>query len=123
MVSFSRSVAKSFEYLKENRSEFKDCDATIEFTYVFNDMFDYLNGKSKFHFDCKGPISSKNFKKWSSDFDFYEQYIRNLTHVNGKNVLVGPRKTAFIGFLINLKSVRHLYRLYVQTNHLRKAII
>ena len=111
-------MAKSLEYLKTNYQEFKDCDGTIEFTYIFNDLFDYLNGKSKFDFGCKGPLNSDNFQKWSSDFEFYESYIKDLAHSNGKKVLVGQRKTAFIGFLINMKSVRFLYRLYVQTRHL-----
>ena len=111
-------MAKSLEYLKSNYEEFKDCDGTIEFTYIFNDLFDYLNGKSKFDFGCKSPLNSANFQKWSSDFDFYESYIKDLARSNRKKVLVGQRKTAFIGFLTNMNSSRFLYRICTNSSHL-----
>ena len=98
MVSFSRSVAKSLEYLKSNYEEFKDCDGTIEFTYIFNDLFNYFNGKSKFDFGCKGPLNSANFHKWSSDFDFHKSYIKDLADSNGKKSLLVNAKLLLLDF-------------------------
>lgn len=40
---FSKSVAASLTYLKQTNPDFKDCQATIDFTTYMNDLFDVLN--------------------------------------------------------------------------------
>ena len=119
--TFSRSVAKSFEYLQNilKNSDFENCDATIEFTYVVNDLFDWLNSKNKFGKRNKAPLSKENYLEWTTKFEFFTEYIKNLKHVDGQSVLKGPRKAGFMGFIIAMKSFRFMYDLYVRTNQLQ----
>lgn len=49
---FSDSVADSLSYMLKNKVEgFKNCQATIDFLRIFNDLFDVLNSRSIW---CKG---------------------------------------------------------------------
>ena len=122
--TFSKSVGKSLIYCRDiaKSADFLDCEQTVKFINIVNDMFDFLNSKSKFAKECKGPISQTNFEIWSSRFEEFASYISTLKHKDGKSVLTGPRKATFLGFLVALKSIRHIYDLYVQTNHLKYVL-
>ena len=118
--TLSKSVAKSIGYcdkVLENPS-FTGSEATINFIRTFDDLFDLLNSKSKFGKDSKGPLCKKNFDVWSEKFKTYTQYILSLKHGNGVPVIKGPRKAAFLGFIVTMKSFLHIYCCYVQTGHL-----
>ena len=65
------------------------------------------------------PLCQENFDLWSKKFDEYTQYLLSLKHVNGQLLVKGPRKSAFMGFVVTMKSIMYIYQCYVKTNHLQ----
>ena len=61
------------------------------------------------------PISRETF---SFCENWLEKARPGLKHAGGQPVIEGPRKQAFLGFIITLESLLFVYRCYIQTNHL-----
>lgn len=60
----SNSVADSMMFFKSSPqygSRFKNCDATVKFVKIINNLFDIFNSKSNFAFGFKKAISKQNF--------------------------------------------------------------
>ena len=118
--TLSESVADAIDYCREHLKlpAFMNSEATTKFLRTFNSLFDVLNSKSKFGKRMKAPIDSKNFAEICDFFETAKIYICDLKHVSGKRLVDGPRKKAFVGFLANMESFKHMYKAYVQTGHL-----
>ena len=119
--TLSKSTANALS-LCENvlkKPEFKGAKATSEFCQIFNDVFDILNSKSKFGKGYSAPIDSESYEHLKEKFEYIEKYIHGLKMKNGHLVIEGPRKSAFLGILITLKSFLYIYQCYVQTRNIQ----
>ena len=57
----------------------------------------------------KAPMSKKNQSIWEDTFRRSANYIRGLRHPDGTSVLKGPRRAAFIGWLVNIDSLTRMF--------------
>lgn len=106
----SRSVEDALKYCKiKNIPGFEDCDGTVDFIVIFNDLFYILNSRSLRDKHLKRAINQNNEEEIFRELDKAENYIRSLREKSGKLVLTGVRKTGFMGFLIFIHSMRTLY--------------
>ena len=115
----SASVADAIEFcdLDLNVSEFKGSKATVEFLRNFNDLFDILNSRNLKHFGFKQPLNEQNSLKIIENLNRIYDYICNLKlRINGPVILEEHRKTGFLGFLICIKSIIHLYMTLVKSD-------
>lgn len=116
----SESAAKSMETflsLPHTKNIFEGCEATVEFTRRFNNLFDIFNSKSDSKFNIfKSPIKQQNKDQIFGYLDETINYIMNLRveSPQGESVLNFRRKTAFIGFIINITNLKQIYLKYVE---------
>lgn len=105
--------------------EFSDVDATIKFIEIFNAGFDILNSRSS---NCNGnkkAVCEENVKQISEFTSRITHYIQGLKVYENNNfvpVLESNRKMGFIGFIVCLNSLKHLYSNLIATgklNHLK----
>lgn len=118
----SESVAKSMEKfasISQTKDKFKECEATVEFTRKFNQLFDIFNSRES---DCKQnefkqPLTISSSGKIFKFFYEMIDYIKNLRlSPDGKSIIFSLRKTGFKGFIINMINLRALYKQYVATS-------
>lgn len=125
--TFSDSVAKSMQFLKEqSHPEFKDSGATIEFVKIMNTLFDICNGRHQVSTNIfKRPLSDGNTRVIFDCFDSYKTYFKNLK-VSEKDkfvpVLKSTRRTAFRGYFINMHSIRLMYQEFVEEKKLLTSL-
>ena len=67
-----------------NLPQFREAEATAEFCYVFNVLFDLNNSNNTFCKHSKAPLSNGNQIYWDHEFRKCEQYIMGLKHEDGK---------------------------------------
>lgn len=108
--TLSLSVAKSMELLlRSGDKTFSNASGTIIFTKNFNKAFDIFNAK---HCDSNNVFrKGLNLKYAEKIFEFlnyFSGYIKSI-HYEGKNILKSKRKTGFLGFLINIETLRYFY--------------
>jgi hypothetical protein len=110
--TLSRSVADALDFCNDSLKlpEFKHCEATSKFIRHVDVLFDIMNSRSPFGKGSKSPMRLSNEHQWSEVFDSCEKYISQLKTEDGKLLINSARKTAFIGFLINIKSFRHIFQ-------------
>ncbi|GFS26772.1 THAP domain-containing protein 9 [Elysia marginata] len=106
----STSVADAIEYLREDKkmAQFKGSKATFRFTRLIDKLFDICNSRSPIGKYSKAPISLGNLPQTLVDLESINQYIRSLTDIKKSKLTTGRRKTAFIGFLVTIKSITTL---------------
>ncbi|CAG4987354.1 unnamed protein product [Colias eurytheme] len=110
----SASVAESLDMCREkNIPGFENSAATARFIRVFNDLFDILNSRTMKAKGWKRPIADFNCEDVWKFFENAEKYIRNLRFADSTLVLKSRRKTGFLGFIICIRSIRHIYDLHV----------
>lgn len=107
--------------------EFANADATVEFINIFNDLFDVFNTKSignenKF----KNSLCSENAADIFEFFERAEIYIRNLKMISmtNKRIFLCKSKlnTAFTGFIIDMTSLRMIYKQFVEDQNLMTSL-
>lgn len=119
--TLSESVADGLKFCREELQleEFKNSDATEEFIRVFNDAFDVLNSKNALSFNMKAPMRTNNEQKWRAVFDKTRKYILDLKLQDGTKVVNSRRKTGFLGFLVNFRSLENLFERLVRNGRLQ----
>lgn len=121
----SESVAKSmetFSVLPHTESIFEGCEGTVQFTRRWNNIFDIFNSKVNSNDNIfKTPINQHSKEKIFAYLDESINYIMNLrvSSPHGESVLKIRRKTAFLGFIINITNLKQLHLNYVETNKIR----
>lgn len=110
----SQSVASALSILNESDSSFKDCEATVQFLSLFNDLFDIFNSMDTNAEGFKRPLSVENIDLYRRVFEYVEEFIKSIKLSNGTPVLQSRNKTGFLGFLINIQSFREMFRIYVE---------
>lgn len=117
----SESAAKSMELLlslPETKSLFEGSEAMIDFFRRFDKLFDILNSsvaedkKSIF----KNPINDDSKDQIYAFLDETIHYIKNLRiSPQGKSVLYSRRKTAYVGFVLNMVNLKEIRSKYLDT--------
>lgn len=114
--TLSKSVAESLHYLMEAGVHgFKNCAGTIEYASIFNDLFDIMNTdindtqSNNQNNIFKVPLCEETAPQVFSYFDKCSDYIESLK-LDGKPILQSKRKTGFLGFLIDIISVKSIFR-------------
>ena len=77
---FSRSVGRSLKFCREvlNLEEFQGSEATEEFLYIMNDIFDALNSRSSKGYKYQAPLRECNKDDWLPLFVNTHIYIYEL---------------------------------------------
>ena len=117
----SQSVADALRFCRTELRlpDFKGSEATEEFIEVFNELFDVLNSKNLLGRGKKAPMQLRNEESWSKVFQRASQFIMGLRLLDGTRVIHSRRKTGFVGFLINIKSVQNIFDRFVRTGRLK----
>lgn len=126
--TLSNSVADSMEYLKNlGHPKFRESEATVDFTRYFNNLFDIFNSReasAKSHF--KRVLCEKNKDEIFAYLDQVDEYIRGLKlrleSGRIRPIIKTRSKTAFRGYLINIRSLKYLYEEFVETTHIMPEI-
>lgn len=126
--TLSGSSANSMLHLKEEGwKEFENVDGTAEFAQTFNNLFDVFNTMKEENSNLfKQNLSAENKDVVFQFLERAEQYIRGLQiqEKDGsvKNVLDSLRSTAFVGFIVNIKSLMLMYKDYVEDSAILRSI-
>lgn len=116
---FSKGVASTMAYLRKNGERgFTRSKATSEFSYTMNDLFDVFNAKRvNKNEQFKSAITKDNANRI---FSFFDRTITKLMSLRLKGVkcVNSRRSTGFIGFIVNMISVRSMYEDFVLTGDL-----
>lgn len=114
--TLSFSVANSMEYLrKKGDRSFIEASGTITFIKNFNKAFDIFNSKHSDSYNkFKQGLTKENASEILVFLDYLTVYIKSLK-IDGVDVLKSARKTGFLGFLVNIYTIKYLYEHYVAT--------
>lgn len=112
--TFSNAVATSMLHLlKIGVQQFQYCSATIKFILKMNTIFDIMNTKRvDAEQNFKSALNADNASEIFSFFDDMIPYLKSLKFKT-KSCIDSKRKTGFLGFLINMHSVKQMYNDYV----------
>lgn len=127
--TLSSSVSKSLTFLMNNQIPgFENCSGTAEFAKRANDLFDIFNSSERTHSETR-VMNESSFKNEiltginkDKIFDFLEDmsiYINSL-NVHGRKIVSTRNKTGFLGFLINIESLKGIYREYIERGQLKE---
>ena len=113
--TLSSSVADALEFCRDGLAlaEFKNCEGTVKFLRLIDGLFDVLNSRNKFARGLKAAIKPGNGEKVMAFLDEAFQYIAAIKDVAGNLMFTTPKKTAFVGFLACIKSVKQIYKQHV----------
>ncbi|KAL9701146.1 hypothetical protein quinque_004587 [Culex quinquefasciatus] len=106
----SQAVADALRYLMERDGDFEDCQGMIEFVQTFNDLFDICNSMEQHSTGFKKPLCEANFDEFDAAFKNAEDFICQITLDDGTPILSSKNKTGFLGFLVDIKSIRGLFK-------------
>ena len=119
---FSRSVGRSLKFLREvdKREEFQGSEATEEFLYIMNDIFDAMNSRSSKGYKYQAPLRECNKDDWLQLFVKTHIYIYELRNgVTGDRMCTDdPKKTGFLGIICNIVAVERIFRQHVENGPL-----
>lgn len=116
----SESAAKSmrkYANLPATKHLFEGSEPTAEFSIKCNNVFDIFNSKHECEQNIfKSPINEHSKEENFTYLDNFVEYIKGLSiHSQDKSILYSQRKTAFLGFIINIANVKEIYNSYVET--------
>lgn len=116
----SESAAKSmrkYANLPATKHLFEGSEPTAEFSIKCNNVFDIFNSKHECEQNIfKSPINEHSKEEIFTYLDNFVEYIKGLRiHSQDKSILYRQRKTAFLGFIINIANVKEIYNSYVET--------
>lgn len=119
---FSKSVGDSLNYLRSQICEgFENCGATINMTYIINDLFDIFNSNNKstnptnqIRAKFKNPLTRSSAHDVFSFLDRASEYLKSL-RIGKKKILQHKKRFGFKGFLINIESLKGMYHEYVES--------
>lgn len=127
--TLSQSVATCLQFLMVNGfKEFAGSAATIKYVGIFNNLFDVFNTKPNAENEnqLRVPICANNKEAILCLFDRSIDYLKGLRIVeaNERNVLLckSRLRTAFIGYIINMKSLIAMYEEYIENQSLMESI-
>ncbi|XP_049764466.1 uncharacterized protein LOC126092781 [Schistocerca cancellata] len=115
----SNSVADAIQYCCDMKlAGFEQASATVKFIRIFNSLFDVCNSSTLLQSDFKQALNTANFSAVEGFLLKAQRYIKELTvgpNPQAMRVVDSNRKTGFIGFLVRISSVLHMYSKVVGT--------
>jgi len=119
--TLSSSVADAIDFCRKDLklSEFKDSEATTKFIRTVDSLFDTMNSRNPLGRGYKAPMKPSNEHLWSSIFSNALGYLSGIKDLKEKKMIHSLRRTAFIGFLINIHSLKYLYQSLVLEKKLK----
>jgi len=115
----SQSVANALLTLNDlQHPDFVNVHPTVNYLKIFDKIFDVMNSRSLTHHFGKGPMQESNVDEWKSVFESTLLYISGLKTPAGKPVLESTRYAAFLGWLVNIKTVTELYDYIVKSGEM-----
>ena len=114
-------MADAIDFCRDhlNLPEFKDSEATSKFIRIIDRLFDICNSRNPFSGGYNAPFKPAN-EGWIKEFFISAtSYLSNLSDLQGRKLVSSPRKTAFLGFIMNMKSFVHLFETLVKTEKLK----
>ena len=107
----SSSVADAIAYCDSglHLPEFAGCEGTVRFLPMFDQIFDLLNSRNPLGKGSKAPMSRANAERWAQTVNDAESYIVGLKDNKGVLLTQVKRKTAFVGFLVCVRSARNIF--------------
>jgi hypothetical protein len=85
---------------------------------MFDSLYDIMNSRTLSQHLEKAPLKETNEKNWKAIFQKAVTYISNLKTQSGENVLKSNRYAAFLGWLVNIKTINELYSYIVKSGDL-----
>jgi hypothetical protein len=111
----SKSVANSLLTMCELKiAQFHNVHATVEYLQLFDCLYDIMNSRTLAAQFGKGPLEAKTEQNWKAVFTKAVSYILKLKTKNGQDVLQSNRYAAFLGWLVNIKTMTELYSYIVK---------
>ena len=109
--TLSSSVADAIDYCRDNLKlpQFKGSEATVKFIRVFDQLFDILNSRNPCAKGYKAALRRSNKETWDAFFEKAYSYIMALQDTDGNLMYSTRKKTGFIGFLVAIKSMKHIF--------------
>lgn len=107
----SASVSCALQYLccDLKLEEFQGCEGTVDFCFLFDQIFDMFNSKNPLAKGYKAPIRESNKCVWEPFLERVAGYLTSLKDANGKLLCTGNRKTAILGILALCETIKGLY--------------
>lgn len=107
---FSLSVASALKTCISvlHINKFAQSEATEEFLQMINDLFDIFNSRNLRQKFYKRLINPDNYELILCKLEECKEYLLNLRLENGQLLIHSKRKTGFLGFLINIESLKML---------------
>ncbi|KAE9521864.1 hypothetical protein AGLY_017746 [Aphis glycines] len=103
--TLSSSVADALQYLKETSNDFKNCEPTIQFIRIIDEIFDFLNSRTPSGKDFKQLIHMENIIFKDNRMNSHIKYLYSLKTIDGVPLWKSQRKTFIIGFATSIKSI------------------
>lgn len=72
---------------------FKDCEETIKFIKIFNNIFAEANIQKNMY---NTPLTDNNFQAFEEQANEFITYILSLRNANGCKIIHSQRKTGFL---------------------------
>jgi len=92
---------------------FADCEATVKFTLMINNIFDILNSRSVDAPKYKKAMCNENITEIKTFYNNFVDFVKGLKLSDGTPILQSQRKTGFLGLVIALKSAISLFEKYI----------
>jgi len=106
----SQSVSNSLLAMSEMKHpDFVNVQPTVDFLKTFDEIYDIMNSRSISQQFSKAPLQPTNENRWKHVFKKTVHYITNLKTKSGQCVLDSSRYAAFLGWLVNIKTIMELY--------------
>jgi len=113
--TLSSSVADAIQFCSEylKLPQFKGCEATVNFLRMIDRLFDILNSRNPFGKGYKAPLRPANESSWQPFLNKATAYLLSLKNAANEPMYTTKRKTAFLGLLCTISSVKSMYSEYV----------
>lgn len=104
--TLSGSVADAIDFMNIvlKQPEFRNSEATVNFTRMINRLFDLLNSRNPHGKAFKKPLTLSDMNGWQSTLESTAKYLLTLKSSDGVPIIQHPRKTFVLGFVITIKS-------------------
>ncbi|GFO37504.1 THAP domain-containing protein [Plakobranchus ocellatus] len=100
--TLGNSVADAIDFLRveEGHPDFQGSEKTTEFIRKLDTLFDMCNSKNPIARYSKSRIDESNLEQKIEQFHNFSNYLKELTDVEGQPLVLGRRKTPFLGFMM-----------------------
>lgn len=124
--TLSNSCANALDFLMKNDViQFKNAEETIEFTRVFDKLWDVMNAQNSSEHNPNTFKSSINHANRDEIFNFLidaKNYILSLSVINKRSgkrqkIINSDVATGFRGFLVDIVSFTEMYRELIEEHH------